>query len=161
MRFSNNGLRSLIPFIFRCSFDLASIALDRFSTSPRALTHASSIAPSTIFFTTAGETLISSTIGPNPFSTIFRFSSLMLRAVDRACNVSISAETVARSFWKLVRLISTELRISSQATMDRWRSSNLFLSLSSAILDQQLHIEHGLGCTNIRQSFAYYIHAHP
>jgi len=131
IRFSSNGFRSPMPFIFRCSFDLASIALDRFSTSAKALTQASSIGPSTIFLTTAGEMLTSSTMGPRPFSTFFRFSNLTFNAVDRACKVSISAETCARSFWKLVRFNSTEFSTSSQARIDRWRSSNLALSRST------------------------------
>lgn len=134
---SSRGFRSEIPLMFCSSFALVSKALDRFSTSFNATTHVSSMTPSDIFFTTAGETVISSTIGPSPLSTTFRFSSRRLNAVDLACSVSISAETAPRSFWKLVRLISTEFRISSHARIDRWRSSNFVLSLSS-VYDEQI-----------------------
>ncbi len=87
--------------------------------------------PSDILDTTMGDTLSSSTMGPRAFSTALRFSSLTFRAVDRACRVSMSADTAARSLRKLVRLDSTELRMSSQARMDRWSSSNFALSRST------------------------------
>jgi hypothetical protein len=87
--------------------------------------------PSDILDTTTGETLNSSTIGPKAFSTAFLFSNLTFRAEDRACRLSISADTAARSLRKLVRLDSTELRMSSHARMDRWSSSNLALSRST------------------------------
>lgn len=154
MRFSSNGLRSLIPLMSRDSFTLPSSALALLSTSARARTHASSIGPSTIFLTTVGARLISSTTGPRPLSTTFLFSNLTLRAVDRACKVSISADTAARSLRKLAKLISTEFRMSSQAKIDLWRSSNFSLSFSSSLVSQN----HGCPVhTYIHLSFAGYM----
>lgn len=102
------------------------------STSANTLTHASSMWPSDILETTRGDTLSSSTTGPSPFSTAFLFSNLTVRAVDLDWRLSMSADTAARSLRKLVRFDSTEDRISSQARIDRCRSSNLVLSRSSA-----------------------------
>lgn len=116
--FSNNGPRSASALVsVWAAFFLCAAAL--LSSSDSAFTHTSSICPSAILETTAGEILRSSTIGPRHFSTAFLFSSFMLRVVDLACSVSISAETAARSFRKLVRFVSTELRMSSQARIDR------------------------------------------
>jgi hypothetical protein len=53
--------------------------------------------------------------------------------VERSCRVSISADTMAKSFRKSVKLISTELRTWSQAVMDRCSSSNLVRSLRSDV----------------------------
>lgn len=84
------------------------------------------------FVIISGDTLSSSTNGLSAFSTSFLSSSLLFRAVERSCNDSISAETVAKSLRKLVRFVSTELRISSQAVIERCRSSNLAWSVASA-----------------------------
>jgi hypothetical protein len=101
------------------------------SISTRVLTQDSSIGPSDILCTTTGEMLSSSTIGARPFSTACLLATLTLSAVDLLCNVSMSAETAARSFLKLVRFVSTALRTSSQARIDRCKSSSFVLSRSS------------------------------
>lgn len=116
-------------------------ATDLFSSSDSAFGHESSMCPSAILETTEGGMLRSSTSGPRHFSTAFLFSSRTLSVVDLACSVSISADTVARSFRKLVRLVSTELRMSSQARIDRCSSSNLALSCSSFRRKQFQHEE--------------------
>lgn len=128
--FSSNGPTSAraLPVVCCEGFFNADVRLSR---SAKVFTHASSMWPSEILDTTTGETLNSSTIGPRAFSTAFLFSSRTFRPVDRAWRVSISADTAARSLRKLVRLDSTEFKMSSHARMDRWRSSNLALSFST------------------------------
>lgn len=115
VRSCKRGFRSDAANILSGTLSLLSMALDRLSSSSRALTQAWSIRPSDMFFITAGEIDTSSTAGPSSFSTTLRFSNLVLRAVERDCRVSISAETAPKSFWKLVRETSTDLRTSSQA----------------------------------------------
>lgn len=97
--------------------------------------------PSAIFDTTCGDTLSSSTIGPRPFSIALRFSSRTFKPIERACSDSMSEETLARSFRNDVRFVSTEVRTSSQARIERWRSSNFDLSRSS-VFDTLLAISH-------------------
>ncbi len=111
---SNSGLTPSTALMLILLFTLPSMMLDRFSICSKALIQLSSIASSEIFLTMSGDMLISSTAGRRSFSTVLRFSSFVFRAVDRDCNVWISAETTPRSVWKLVREVSTDLRTSSQ-----------------------------------------------
>ncbi len=122
--FSSSGPRSWAALLRDSSaFFLYEAA--RRSTSLSTLAQDSSMFPEAIFDIVSGDTLSSSTKGLSAFSTCLRLSSRLLSAVDRSCNDSISAETVARSFRKLVKLVSTELNISSHAVMERCKSSNL------------------------------------
>lgn len=100
------------------------------SRSASIFAHVSSMCPSEILEMRSGGRSNSSTSGPSAFSTSFLLSSLLLSAVDRFCRDSMSADTVARSLRKLVRLCSTELRTSSHAAIDLWRSSSLAFSFS-------------------------------
>lgn len=129
MSFSKIGSRSLAALLGLVSDFFLKEAVFR-SSSASILAHVSSMCPSEIFEMTSGDRLSSSTRGPRAFSTCFRFSSLLFKAVDRVCRDSMSADTVARSLRKLARLISTELRTSSHASIDRWRSSSLDRSFS-------------------------------
>lgn len=123
--FSSSGPRSdeALTCCGSSAFLLCEVA--RRSSSVSNLGQDSSTWPVAIFVIISGDTLSSSTNGLSAFSTSFLFSSLLFRAVERSCNDSISAETVAKSLRKLVRFVSTELRISSQAVIERCRSSNL------------------------------------
>ncbi len=114
VRLDSSGLASSTALMATWLFICLWMISDRLSRCTRALTQSSSTASSEIFLTTAGDMLISSTAGPNNCSTNLRFSSMVFRTLDRDCNVSISAETTARSVWKLMREASTDLRTLSQ-----------------------------------------------
>lgn len=71
--------------------------------------------PSFNFRTSAGANVICSTTGPRSLSTFCRFSSLLFMVLERDCSVSISADTVLRSFWNPARYVSTDFRMSSHS----------------------------------------------
>lgn len=129
--FSNSGPRSSEALLCGAPADFFLCMVALLSTSVSTLDQDSSIWPSDILEMVSGDTLSSSTSGPSAFSTPLRSSSLLLRAVERACSDSMSADTAARSLRKLARFVSTEFKTSSQAVMDRCRSWNLVLSFSS------------------------------
>lgn len=93
VKLSSRGLISDTDLTTSVAFSLSSMIFDRFSSSARAFNQFSSIGPSEIARTTAGDMETSSTAGPSSFSTTLRFSNLVFRAVDRDCSVSISADT--------------------------------------------------------------------
>lgn len=115
VKLSSRGLISDTDLTASVATSLTSMIVDLFSSSARAFNQFSSMGPSEIALTTAGDIDTSSTAGPSSLSTTLRFSNLVLRAVDRDCKVSISADTRPRSFWKLVREISTDFSTLSQA----------------------------------------------
>lgn len=129
--FSSSGPKSDVALLCCESVVFLLCAAARRSSSVRSLGQLSSTWPVLIFVIISGETLSSSTKGLSAFSTSFRFSSLLFKAVERSCNDSMSADTAAKSLRKLVRFVSTEPSISSQAAIERCRSSNLAWSLSS------------------------------